>query len=75
MAGGGEAAGTCFAGDFAYRHGHGAAGVFGAELAALRDDPSLLEGLRIDYVMTHLVSADVPADPMNAHQARGFWRR
>jgi alanine racemase len=35
-------------------------------------DAALLEGLRVAYVMTHLVSADKPADPMNAAQARRF---
>jgi alanine racemase len=44
------------------------------EVAALRDDPGLLAGLRVDYVMTHLVSADTPEDPFNAEQARRFAR-
>jgi alanine racemase len=42
------------------------------ELARLQDDPALLDGLRVDYVMTHLVSADDPADPINARQAARF---
>ncbi len=42
------------------------------ELTQLRDNPALLDGLRVDYVMTHLVSADDPADPMNARQAARF---
>jgi alanine racemase len=47
-------------------------GLSGAELAQLRDDPALLTGLRVEYVMTHLVSADSPADPVNAKQAARF---
>jgi alanine racemase len=47
-------------------------GFSAAELAVLRGDAALLEGLRVDYVMTHLVSADVPGDPMNARQAQRF---
>src|ERR1700692_510211 len=47
-------------------------GFSAAELAAVRADDSLLDGLRIDYVMTHLVSADAPEDPMNARQAERF---
>jgi alanine racemase len=43
-----------------------------AELAALRDDAALLDGVRLDYVMTHLVSADAPEDAMNARQAARF---
>ncbi len=42
------------------------------ELAALRDDPALLAGLRLDYVMTHLVSAEMPSDPMNERQLQKF---
>jgi alanine racemase len=48
-------------------------GFSAAELAAVRADDSLLDGLRIDYVMTHLVSADAPEDPMNARQAERFF--
>lgn len=44
-----------------------------AELAALRDDATLLDGVRLEYVMTHLVSADVPEDPVNARQAETFF--
>ena len=41
-------------------------------LAALRDDPGRLDGIDLRYVMTHLVSAELPADPLNAAQARRF---
>jgi alanine racemase len=47
-------------------------GLANAELDVLRDDPALLEGLRIAYVMTHLVAAEVADDPMNERQARKF---
>jgi alanine racemase len=47
-------------------------GLSAADLAALREDATLLDGLRVDYVMTHLVSADTPADPVNARQAATF---
>jgi alanine racemase len=43
-----------------------------SDLAALAQDATLLEGLRVTYVMTHLVSADTPDDPMNARQAGQF---
>jgi len=37
---------------------------------AMAELPGLaLDGLRLDYVMTHLVSADTPDDPRNATQA------
>jgi alanine racemase len=42
------------------------------EWAALAGDASLLDGLNLRYVMTHLVSADRPADPMNAAQSMHF---
>ncbi len=41
-------------------------------LAALRDDPGRLGGIALRYVMTHLVSAELPADPLNAAQAQRF---
>ena len=39
---------------------------------ALQDDPSLLDGIVVAYVMTHLVSADAPGDPMNERQRLRF---
>jgi alanine racemase len=42
------------------------------EVDRLTAEPSMLEGLDLLYVMTHLVAADSPASPMNALQARAF---
>jgi alanine racemase len=47
-------------------------GLAPAELATLKDDPSLLDGLKIRYVMTHLVSAEIPTDPINQTQLTRF---
>jgi alanine racemase len=47
-------------------------GLSAAEVAALHADATLLEGLRVDIVMTHLVAADMPEDPINARQASRF---
>ena len=47
-------------------------GLSAGELARMHQDPSLLEGLRVDVVMTHLIASDVPDDPNNARQARLF---
>lgn len=43
-----------------------------AEVTALAEDPALLDGVAVQYMMTHLVSAEDPADPINARQARDF---
>jgi alanine racemase len=48
-------------------------GLIHAELDQLREASSLLDGLRVDYVMTHLVAADTPADPENDRQAQTFY--
>lgn len=48
-------------------------GLAPAELAALLEDASLLDGVRFEYIMTHLVSADMPEDPINARQAEKFF--
>jgi alanine racemase len=42
------------------------------DLTLLRDVPDRLDGLRLDYVMTHLISADTPGDTRNAKQAAAF---
>jgi alanine racemase len=42
------------------------------ELAALHADPERLAGLDLLYVMTHLVSSEVPEDADNARQAATF---
>ena len=41
-------------------------------LAALRDDPFLLDGIHLAYVMSHLVSSEVPHDPVNEVQRGRF---
>lgn len=43
-----------------------------AEVEALAADPTLLDGIALDFVMTHLVAAEEPAHPMNAAQAERF---
>ena len=47
-------------------------GLAARELAALREDRTLLQGLRVEYVLTHLTSADAPPAPVNQRQARDF---
>ena len=42
------------------------------EVWALQGDAVLLEGLRVEYVMTHLACADEPGHAMNARQAASF---
>lgn len=43
-----------------------------AEQARLADDPRLLDGLRLAFVMSHLACADLPEHPMNPRQAAAF---
>ena len=38
----------------------------------LAADPGLLGGVTLDYIMTHLVSAEIPDDPMNDRQRTAF---
>lgn len=40
--------------------------------ASLAGDKTLLAGLRLDYVLTHLVAADSPGDAVNERQAQIF---
>ena len=47
-------------------------GLSQGELARLYQDESLLAGLRVDVVMTHLLASDVPEDRNNDRQARLF---
>jgi alanine racemase len=47
-------------------------GLSPAEVDALADDPHRLDGIAIDYVMTHLVSAELPGDPINTQQRTRF---
>lgn len=42
------------------------------DLTTLREDASLLAGLRVDTVMSHLVSGEDPADPRNQQQLALF---
>lgn len=47
-------------------------GLDARELSVVADDPSRLDGIDLRYVMTHLVSSEVPDDPVNATQAEKF---
>ena len=47
-------------------------GLDAAEVAVLRDDPSLLCRVPLRYVMTHLACADTPEHPLNAIQLARF---
>ncbi|MSP29184.1 MAG: alanine racemase [Acetobacteraceae bacterium] len=42
------------------------------ELSAIADDPSYLAGIDLRYVMTHLVSSEIAADPLNQRQREKF---
>ena len=42
------------------------------EVVVLADAPERLEGIDLRYVMTHLVSAEIPADAVNAAQRERF---
>jgi alanine racemase len=47
-------------------------GLDAAELDRLAEDPGLLAGLDLRFVMTHLACADEPGHPLNAGQADRF---
>jgi alanine racemase len=47
-------------------------GLDSGELAGLRAHRSRLDGVKLHYVMTHLVSSEVSDDPANARQLRRF---
>jgi alanine racemase len=47
-------------------------GLTAAEIAVLADDPGLLDGIALDAIMTHLVSAELPDDPLNGVQIARF---
>lgn len=49
-------------------------GLDARQLATLQADPSRLDGVSLRYVMTHLVSAEEPDDPINARQRVAFAR-
>ena len=42
------------------------------DIARLRDDPALLEGVQVEAVIAHLANAELPAHPMNAAQRETF---
>jgi alanine racemase len=47
-------------------------GLSAAELDIVAADPALLKGIMWRYAMTHLVSAEAPADAINARQRAAF---
>lgn len=47
-------------------------GLDARELAILQNDHTLLDGIELRYIMTHLVSSEIPDDPMNAQQRERF---
>ena len=47
-------------------------GLTPAEAVALALDPARLDGVAVEYVMTHLVSAELPEDPANQAQRERF---
>jgi alanine racemase len=47
-------------------------GIPHAEFAVLRDDASLLDGIAVQFLMTHLVSAELPDDEINQRQLARF---
>jgi alanine racemase len=47
-------------------------GLDGRELERLRGDPARMDGIALLYIMTHLVSAELRDDPMNADQLAQF---
>ncbi len=47
-------------------------GLSPAELGQIAETPGLLAGIAWAYAMTHLVSAESPADPINARQLAAF---
>jgi alanine racemase len=49
-------------------------GLTADELDVLRDDPALLAGLQVRFVMTHLVNAEQPEHPLNKAQGTRFFQ-
>ncbi|MSO90519.1 MAG: alanine racemase [Acetobacteraceae bacterium] len=43
-----------------------------AQVSALVDDPSRLDGVDLRFIMTHLVSSEIAADPLNHRQQKIF---
>lgn len=50
-------------------------GLLGREVEKVRGDPALLQGLKVDFWMTHLACADEPGHPMNREQLDLFRER
>ena len=49
-------------------------GLAPADVATLAADPARLSGIALRYVMTHLVSSEIPDDPINQAQRHRFAR-
>jgi alanine racemase len=47
-------------------------GLSHSEFLHLRDNAALLDGIAVKFLMTHLVSAEIPADPVNQAQLARF---
>ena len=47
-------------------------GLAPGDVKTLATDPSRLDGVTLDYIMTHLASAECPADPLNDRQRTRF---
>lgn len=47
-------------------------GLGAQEVSLLKTDASLLKGVKVDYVMSHLACADDPMHPLNARQLAAF---
>ena len=47
-------------------------GLEARDVATLADNPRRLAGIEVKYVMSHLASADEPANPLNARQLAAF---
>lgn len=67
-----QAAGRVLPAAIQFDTGMSRMGIAPADLQALLDDPSLLEGIRPVLAMSHLACADEAAHPMNARQCARF---
>ena len=47
-------------------------GLDAREFSVIADEPSRLDGIDLRFVMTHLVSSEIPDDPLNVAQAEKF---
>ncbi|MEQ1890516.1 MAG: alanine racemase [Alphaproteobacteria bacterium] len=47
-------------------------GLGAQDVALLKNDPGLLSGVKLDYIMSHLACADEPSHPLNARQLGAF---